>query len=769
MEGNQTLSFQPLPRSMGCSNSREIEKIHEQLDAEDAARSPVRTLQRGAKPQPETTPLPGEAVAGKEDPKDKGEEAEIFEAEVKKDGPKKEEDWVEQDQVPKKKRMEEIETAQIKDQLAEVGDTVAIEEDSKQGSETAKVEEDPKPEKENETEQIEEEVLAVDWFESARLGHVPTMKQHLKKAEDDQVEHFLDSEAEERQTALHFTAQRGHFAACEWLLSMKADAGAITKKKATALHMAASFGHLKVVELLVDDPQLCSVAAADLWRCTPLHRAAEGGFSDVALVLLKKAADPQKADRDGNSPLHFASTSGCQELVEELLKRQVPLNFANNDGFSPLDLCLPFLCSYVLKSDDRLVKKEIVDTDDQDRTPLLVAVSNGNKEVVKRLLGHPLGAAHLERHSSCGLAPLHEAARSGQLSMLQMLLEHKAHVEHVDAQGSSALFHAAMANQLEVANWRWNERFKDARGDGCTAWLAACGHGHRRCAEHLRSAAGAKGLNLGGMKDRTGRKAMILAARGGHLELCKWLLDIGLGQVSERDSCQWTPLHAGAAEGHRDLVEWLLKQGADASALDEDGHTPHSLARRRGFAPVEALLRRHMAQVSVQTLGVHNQRRWKVRVELNLAERTSPPDFSPEACGAFFFTPKKTSFRADAPVFVPRDMSAEFETPTKEAPDSFVAVRSRMLRMRQLLEDESKCQGHGQGPELKLLKTAKRSQVNGYDLHGAGESATFPLRQEPYHPGFQQPQKVPLIPGPQPPREGPLNQLSPFGKESRSR
>lgn len=158
MEGNQTLSFQPLPRSMGCSNSREIEKIHEQLDAEDAARSPVRTLQRGAKPQPETTPLPGEAVAGKEDPKDKGEEAEIFEAEVKKDGPKKEEDWVEQDQVPKKKRMEEIETAQIKDQLAEVGDTVAIEEDSKQGSETAKVEEDPKPEKENETEQIEEEV-----------------------------------------------------------------------------------------------------------------------------------------------------------------------------------------------------------------------------------------------------------------------------------------------------------------------------------------------------------------------------------------------------------------------------------------------------------------------------------------------------------------------------------------------------------------------------------------------------------------------------------
>ena len=38
--------------------------------------------------------------------------------------------------------------------------------------------------------------------------------------------------------------------------------------------------------------------------------------------------------------------------------------------------------------------------------------------------------------------------------------------------------------------------------------------------------------------------------------------------------------------------------GADVSAVDEDGHTAHHLARRRGCAAVEALLRRFAAQAA---------------------------------------------------------------------------------------------------------------------------------------------------------------------------
>lgn len=44
--------------------------------------------------------------------------------------------------------------------------------------------------------------------------------------------------------------------------------------------------------------------------------------------------------------------------------------------------------------------------------------------------------------------------------------------------------------------------------------------------------------------------------------------------------------------------DWLLKQGADVSAVDEDGHTSHGLARRRGCTAVETLLKRYAAQAA---------------------------------------------------------------------------------------------------------------------------------------------------------------------------
>lgn len=149
----------------------------------------------------------------------------------------------------------------------------------------------------------------------------------------------------------------------------------------------------------------------------------------------------------------------------------------------------------------------------------------------------------------------------------------------------------------------------------------------------------------------------------------------------------------------------------------------------------------------------------KVRVELNLAERTSPPEFRVDACGppGPFFTPTKTrtSFRADAPVFVPREQDP-FETPVKEeatANDEVRYVRSRMLRVRQYLEDTKGSEGETSGKSLQW-KTAKRSQVAAEHLRGAGAGRPQEAqdRQEQraaaYSSGVQP--KVPLTVGPQP-------------------
>ncbi|CAJ1373131.1 unnamed protein product, partial [Effrenium voratum] len=114
-----------------------------------------------------------------------------------------------------------------------------------------------------------------------------------------------------------------------------------------------------------------------------------------------------------------------------------------------------------------------------------------------------------------------------------------------------------------------------------------------------------------------------------------------------------------------------------------------------------------------------------------------------------------TAFRADAPEFVPR--GELFETPAKEAAeDDFVESRFKMLRVRQALAEESKIPDAGDSP---LQVKAKRVQV-AEDLRGAGpeplllarasQAAQRQARQETFAPGNYA--KVPLTPGPQPPK-----------------
>ena len=49
------------------------------------------------------------------------------------------------------------------------------------------------------------------------------------------------------------------------------------------------------------------------------------------------------------------------------------------------------------------------------------------------------------------------------------------------------------------------------------------------------------------------------------------------------------PLHMAAARGHKELVEWLLKWGVDAEAVDEDGWTPLHFACMKAEAYETAL------------------------------------------------------------------------------------------------------------------------------------------------------------------------------------
>jgi hypothetical protein len=82
--------------------------------------------------------------------------------------------------------------------------------------------------------------------------------------------------------------------------------------------------------------------------------------------------------------------------------------------------------------------------------------------------------------------------------------------------------------------------------------------------------------------------ALAYAARGGHVDAARWLLDRGADPSWYDDA---TPLHLAALGGHAGVVELLLARGADPTVRDPDHHgTPRGWAEYGGHPEVAALL-----------------------------------------------------------------------------------------------------------------------------------------------------------------------------------
>jgi hypothetical protein len=103
----------------------------------------------------------------------------------------------------------------------------------------------------------------------------------------------------------------------------------------TQLHIAAVWGDVEIVELLLKrgaDPNV-----KDDNGQTPLHIAALWGHVDVVRVLLEHRADPNAKDNDGKTPLHYAAEKGHVDVVRVLLERGADPRIADNRGHIPLD------------------------------------------------------------------------------------------------------------------------------------------------------------------------------------------------------------------------------------------------------------------------------------------------------------------------------------------------------------------------------------------------------------------------------------------------
>lgn len=201
-------------------------------------------------------------------------------------------------------------------------------------------------------------------------------------------------------------------------------------------------------------------------------------------------------------------------------------------------------------------------------------------------------SAFAQTASNVGIERLHAAASRGDSLAVVALLEHGVPIDGRNSRGETALLlaveggHDLVADMLiqRGANINAQAQNKD------TPWLLAGAKG--------RTAMLALMLEKGpdySLRNRYGGSALIPARHYGHPETVRLLVTRSRIDVDQVNDLGWTCLleaillgQGGAA--HVEIVQSVLKAGANPNLADRDGVTPLTHARRRGQgAIVQAL------------------------------------------------------------------------------------------------------------------------------------------------------------------------------------
>jgi ankyrin repeat protein len=338
---------------------------------------------------------------------------------------------------------------------------------------------------------------------------------------------------------------------------------------------AARRGEVEVVRSLLDGGADVNAARGD--GLTALHAAAERGHLDVAKLLISAGAELDAGTRIGRyTPLHLAGRGGHGRVVGALVEAGADVNATtSNTGVTPVHLA---------------------------------AAAVGGETSVATLLDH--GADVNAREASSGQTPLMFAAAYDRSAAVRMLLSRGADAaittEVVDVLRSVAIDREANRRFREMVRSLRDGAPNAANWEPSPAQVQAAIRAQREFLlsdDPVGPVDASELVNYrpdypGGpevarppyretLVGKTGgMTALLQAAREGHVESVRRLLDGGAGadQVSGGD--RTSPLLMAALNGQFDVALLLIERGANPNlAASTDGVAPLFAVLQTQWAP----------------------------------------------------------------------------------------------------------------------------------------------------------------------------------------
>ncbi|PJD98113.1 MAG: hypothetical protein CK425_00010 [Parachlamydia sp.] len=294
-------------------------------------------------------------------------------------------------------------------------------------------------------------------------------------------------------TPLFFAAIAGKANIVKYLLNNKADANIPNDKKMLPLHLAAQAGDLEMVKLLLPKTKDGINVKWDK-NLTPLFCAAQAGKINVVKYLLENKADANISNNEKSLPLHFAAQAGDLEMFKLLLPK-------TKDGIN--------------------CKGEL------DSTPLLFAAMAGKVNVVKYLLENKADANIPNVSKSL---PLHFGAQAGELEIVRRLLPVTANgINALGDQGATPLFFALLSGEVNLVQYLLDNK-ADANISDDTGNLPLHYAAHTGCTDCIKLLFSntTTGINVLGEGKMT---PLSIAVKNGHADAVKWLLENGADET----------------------------------------------------------------------------------------------------------------------------------------------------------------------------------------------------------------------------------------------
>lgn len=365
------------------------------------------------------------------------------------------------------------------------------------------------------------------------------------------------------------------------------------------IHHAAAKGCLDIINVILKTYPLL-VNQTDEFNQTPLIWAASRGHKEIVQYLILKNANLHQTDTHGNTPLHWAAEQGHAEVVALLLDVgaiYTPLTDAQRDliHIAAMNGCVDVV-KCLLNRDSGLLNKP----DAHGETALLWAAANGHKEVVQELLRRGADiqlATNRPGHKDHGKTPLQWAVRYNHADVVALLLDAGAIYTPLTDMQFELIHIAAMAGCVEVVKRLLDRNsllLNEMDKYGQTPLLVAAVGGRKGVVEELlRRGANTQLTKVCPGNKHHGKTPLQRAAETGHADIVVLLLDAGPSYTPHNDA-RYHLIHIAAMKGRVEVVKHLLdRDPLILDTTDAYGQTALLLAAKNGHQDVvQELLRR---------------------------------------------------------------------------------------------------------------------------------------------------------------------------------